>query len=329
MAQQHHHQQRQQLHPLATQHPLAPLQPNTLTSHNPLVAQQPPNSLASAPSNHSPSQTGPLSISGHLHSPSLTLSSDVGLPITSDSTALHQQTSTSTNNSPRQILMGTAALKGDPVNNQVLQHPSPGFSPAGSHLSPSLSPLNDSDLTVDNNIETLSHKDSNKNQNNNFQHKANNGSKASNKRKTNSGRDLNSAGNGNKNSPVHNPSPIKAGHQTNGQKNKNGGNNSNKTLNKSGGIIATDEDGKPCQSYIGLIAQAILSTPERKMILSDIYSYILEHYPYFNERTGWRNSIRHNLSLNDCFVKGPRAANGKGHLWEIHPANIKDFTKGK
>ena len=89
------------------------------------------------------------------------------------------------------------------------------------------------------------------------------------------------------------------------------------------------EEPKPQHSYIGLIAMAILSTPDHKMVLSDIYQYILDNYPYFRNRgPGWRNSIRHNLSLNDCFVKAGRSANGKGHYWAIHPANIEDFTKG-
>ncbi|KAK9506384.1 hypothetical protein O3M35_008335 [Rhynocoris fuscipes] len=74
---------------------------------------------------------------------------------------------------------------------------------------------------------------------------------------------------------------------------------------------------------------AILSSPEYKLVLSDIYQYILDHYPYFRTRgPGWRNSIRHNLSLNDCFVKAGRSANGKGHYWAIHPANVEDFKKG-
>ncbi|OWR49152.1 putative Meiosis-specific transcription factor mei4 [Danaus plexippus plexippus] len=74
---------------------------------------------------------------------------------------------------------------------------------------------------------------------------------------------------------------------------------------------------------------AILSSPDRKLVLSDIYQHILDNYPYFRSRgPGWRNSIRHNLSLNDCFVKAGRSANGKGHYWAIHPANIEDFRKG-
>lgn len=74
---------------------------------------------------------------------------------------------------------------------------------------------------------------------------------------------------------------------------------------------------------------AILSTPDQKLVLSDIYQHILDNYPYFRSRgPGWRNSIRHNLSLNDCFIKSGRSANGKGHYWAIHPANIEDFKKG-
>lgn len=91
----------------------------------------------------------------------------------------------------------------------------------------------------------------------------------------------------------------------------------------------TSDEPKPQHSYIGLIAMAILSSPESKLVLSDIYQYILDNYPYFRTRgPGWRNSIRHNLSLNDCFIKAGRSANGKGHYWAIHPANIDDFKKG-
>ncbi|XP_013421812.1 forkhead box protein I1 [Lingula anatina] len=89
------------------------------------------------------------------------------------------------------------------------------------------------------------------------------------------------------------------------------------------------EEPKPSHSYIGLIAMAILSVKEKKLVLSDIYQWILDNYAYFRTRgPGWRNSIRHNLSLNDCFIKAGRSANGKGHYWGIHPANIEDFKKG-
>lgn len=94
-------------------------------------------------------------------------------------------------------------------------------------------------------------------------------------------------------------------------------------------MFSSTEEPKPQHSYIGLIAIAILQSPETKLVLSDIYQNILDNYPYFRNRgPGWRNSIRHNLSLNDCFVKAGRSANGKGHYWAIHPANVDDFKKG-
>ncbi|EGT39703.1 hypothetical protein CAEBREN_31271 [Caenorhabditis brenneri] len=86
---------------------------------------------------------------------------------------------------------------------------------------------------------------------------------------------------------------------------------------------------KPQHSYIGLIAMAILSSPHKKMVLAEVYEWIMTEYPYFRSRgAGWRNSIRHNLSLNDCFVKAGRAANGKGHYWAVHPACVRDFERG-
>ena len=49
---------------------------------------------------------------------------------------------------------------------------------------------------------------------------------------------------------------------------------------------------------------AILSSKDKKMLLSEIYDWILKSFSYFrNKGPGWRNSIRHNLSLNDCFIK--------------------------
>ncbi|KAM3175932.1 hypothetical protein ACTXT7_007493 [Hymenolepis weldensis] len=91
----------------------------------------------------------------------------------------------------------------------------------------------------------------------------------------------------------------------------------------------TEEEPKPNFSYIGLIAKAILSSKDRRMVLSEIYEWIQVNYAYFRSRgPGWRNSIRHNLSLNDCFIKVGRSSNGKGHYWGIHPANVEDFCRG-
>ena len=87
---------------------------------------------------------------------------------------------------------------------------------------------------------------------------------------------------------------------------------------------------KPNQSYIALISMAILQHPEKKMLLGDIYQYIMDKFPHYRNTSdkAWRNSIRHNLSINECFIKAGRADNGKGNFWAIHPACVEDFSKG-
>lgn len=88
-------------------------------------------------------------------------------------------------------------------------------------------------------------------------------------------------------------------------------------------------DVKPALSYIALIAKAILESPQKRLSLGSIYSWIEKNYPYYlNRGQGWRNSVRHNLSLNDCFIKAGRCEDGKGNYWAIHPANIQDFMRG-
>ena len=86
---------------------------------------------------------------------------------------------------------------------------------------------------------------------------------------------------------------------------------------------------KPPATYIAMISSAILSTTERKMILADIYDYILEHYPFYRSaEPTWRNAIRHNLSVNECFIKNGRSETGRGYFWSVHPACIQAFLEG-
>jgi forkhead box protein N len=63
-------------------------------------------------------------------------------------------------------------------------------------------------------------------------------------------------------------------------------------------------NSKPPYSFSCLIFMAIEDSLQKRLPVKDIYSWILTHFPYFqNAPTGWKNSVRHNLSLNKCFKK--------------------------
>ncbi|XP_014277894.1 forkhead box protein F1-A [Halyomorpha halys] len=88
---------------------------------------------------------------------------------------------------------------------------------------------------------------------------------------------------------------------------------------------------KPPYSYIALIVMAIQNSPTKRLTLSEIYHFLQQRFPFFRgPYQGWKNSVRHNLSLNECFIKLPKGLGrpGKGHYWTIDPASELMFEEG-
>ncbi|XP_035474393.1 forkhead box protein O3B [Scophthalmus maximus] len=82
-------------------------------------------------------------------------------------------------------------------------------------------------------------------------------------------------------------------------------------------------------SYADLITKAIESTPDKRLTLSQIYDWMVRSIPYFkdkgdsNSSAGWKNSIRHNLSLHSRFIRVQNEGTGKSSWWMINPEGGK------
>lgn len=89
---------------------------------------------------------------------------------------------------------------------------------------------------------------------------------------------------------------------------------------------------KPPYSYIALIAMAIRDSSSGRLTLAEINDYLMRKFPFFRGTyTGWRNSVRHNLSLNDCFLKvlrDPSRPWGKDNYWMLNPHSEYTFADG-
>ncbi|MBW04632.1 Forkhead box protein N1, partial [Eschrichtius robustus] len=75
-----------------------------------------------------------------------------------------------------------------------------------------------------------------------------------------------------------------------------------------------------------LIFMALKNSKTGSLPVSEIYNFMTEHFPYFKTAPdGWKNSVRHNLSLNKCFEKVENksgSSSRKGCLWALNPAKI-------
>ncbi|XP_022098112.1 forkhead box protein Q1-like, partial [Acanthaster planci] len=79
---------------------------------------------------------------------------------------------------------------------------------------------------------------------------------------------------------------------------------------------------KPPYSYAELITMAIKSSPSGMLTLREILDHMANSYQCFRgSYVGWKNSVRHNLSANDCFVKVLRNSSrpyGKDNFWTLN-----------
>ncbi|XP_030646816.1 forkhead box protein J1-A [Chanos chanos] len=93
----------------------------------------------------------------------------------------------------------------------------------------------------------------------------------------------------------------------------------------------TNPHVKPPYSYATLICMAMQASKKTKITLSCIYKWITDNFCYFRHADPtWQNSIRHNLSLNKCFIKVPRQKDepGKGGFWKIDPQYAERLLSG-
>uniref|UniRef100_A0A8C5EI51 Forkhead box protein O1-A-like n=1 Tax=Gouania willdenowi TaxID=441366 RepID=A0A8C5EI51_GOUWI len=83
-------------------------------------------------------------------------------------------------------------------------------------------------------------------------------------------------------------------------------------------------------SYADLITKAIESSSEHRLTLAQIYDWMVHTVPYFqdkgdsNSSAGWKNSIRHNLSLHSRFVRIQNEGTGKSSWWMLNPDGGKN-----
>nr|XP_005988856.1 PREDICTED: forkhead box protein N2-like isoform X2 [Latimeria chalumnae]XP_005988858.1 PREDICTED: forkhead box protein N2-like isoform X2 [Latimeria chalumnae] len=92
-----------------------------------------------------------------------------------------------------------------------------------------------------------------------------------------------------------------------------------------------DGASKPPYSFTSLIFMAIEESPSRCLPVKDIYRWIVQTFPYYQEAgAGWKNSVRHNLSLSKCFrkvEKDEKKMEGKGSLWYVEPEHRPALQK--
>ena len=90
-----------------------------------------------------------------------------------------------------------------------------------------------------------------------------------------------------------------------------------------------DPSKRPSDSYVSMIAKALLQAENNELPISGIYKWIEDtHLFYKKAKDGWKNSVRHALSLHDGFVKFTKKSYSRGHFWTLNPMYKPRFEAG-
>lgn len=94
--------------------------------------------------------------------------------------------------------------------------------------------------------------------------------------------------------------------------------------------VNVQEFQKPIFPYSCLIAMALKNSKTDALLVSQIYIFICEHFPYYKTAPiGWKNCIRHTLSLNKHFIKHECGNEGKQkrYTWSLDPSKAHEIDK--
>lgn len=92
--------------------------------------------------------------------------------------------------------------------------------------------------------------------------------------------------------------------------------------------VSTKSQLKPNLSFVDILKTIFLDNLNNKLTLTEIYTAIQIKYPYFQNHESWKNSIRHNLSINKIFIKIPKNDEkiSRGGYWALDSEYYKQLN---
>ncbi|EGT46212.1 hypothetical protein CAEBREN_13334 [Caenorhabditis brenneri] len=88
---------------------------------------------------------------------------------------------------------------------------------------------------------------------------------------------------------------------------------------------------RPLMTFKDMIVEAVRGSPEKRLKLKEIYEEIQRLHPYYesvSEPWKWQNTIRHNLTMHDCFVKENEGSN-YAHYWTLDEEKLGAGARGR